>query len=72
MLCDRLALVMSTYSSKLKCGPMSKVMAAQLNIGGALCESSVIPFLLQRRKVWLTPTTRLLCSNVANIAERNT
>ena len=24
-------------------------------IGGALCESSVIPFLVPRRNVWLTP-----------------
>jgi len=31
------------------------MMAAQLNIGGALCESSVIPFLVPCRKVWLTP-----------------
>jgi len=31
------------------------VMAAQPNIGGALCESSVIPFLVARRKFWLTP-----------------
>jgi len=29
--------------------------AAQPNIGGALCESSVIPFPVARRKVWLTP-----------------
>ena len=35
---------------------MPNVMAAQPNnIGGALCESSVIPFLVPRRKVWLTP-----------------
>jgi len=33
---------------------MPNVMAAQPNIGGALCESSVIPFLVPRRKVWLT------------------
>jgi len=32
---------------------MPNVMAAQPNIGGALCESSVIPFLVPRRKVWL-------------------
>jgi len=35
---------------------MPNVMAALPNIGGA-------PF--QRRKVWLTPTTRVLCSNAA-------
>jgi len=33
---------------------MPNVMAALPNIGGALCESSVIPFLVPRRKVWLT------------------
>ena len=34
---------------------MLNVMAAQPNIGGALCESSLIPFLVPRRKGWLTP-----------------
>jgi len=34
---------------------MHNVMAAQANIGGALCESSVILFLVPRRKVWLSP-----------------
>ena len=34
----------------LECGPMPNVMAAQLNIGGALCESSVIRFLVPRAK----------------------
>jgi len=42
-------------STRLECGPISYVMAAQLNIGGALCDSSVIPLLVPRRKVWLTP-----------------
>ena len=42
-------------STELECGPMSNVMAAQPNIGGALCESSVIPFFVPRRNVWLTP-----------------
>jgi len=41
-------------------------MAAQQNIGGALCESSVIPFLVARCKVWLTPASGMLCSNAAN------
>jgi len=41
---------------KLECGPMLNVMSAQPNVGGALCESSVIPFLVPRRKVWLTLT----------------
>jgi len=49
-----------------ECGPMPNVMAAQPNIGGALCESSVIPFLVPCRNVWLTPTTRVPCSNAAN------
>ena len=35
---------------------MPNVMAALLNIGGAS---------VQRRKVWLTPTTRVPCSNAA-------
>jgi len=49
---------------------MPNVMAAQPNIGGALCESSVIPFLVPRRKVRLTPTSGVPCSNAANIGER--
>jgi len=32
---------------------MPKVMAALPNTGGAVCESSAIPFLVSRRKVWL-------------------
>jgi len=52
------------------CGPMPNVMAAQSNICGALCESSVIPFLVLRRKVWLTPTGPVPYSNAANIGER--
>jgi len=47
------------YKQKLKqleCGAMPNVMAALPNIGGALCST---------RKVWLTPTTRVLCSNAA-------
>jgi len=41
----------------LERGPMPNVMAALPNIGGALFESSVIPFLvgLQRRKVRMAP-----------------
>ena len=50
------------------------VMAAQPNIGGALCKSSVIPFLVHvlRRKVWLTPAAGVPCSNDANIGECKT
>ena len=34
---------------------MPNVMAAQPSIGGALYKSSVIPFLVPRRKAWLRP-----------------
>jgi len=40
---------------------MPNVMAAQPNIGGAVCESSVIPL------IWLTPAAGVPCSNAANI-----
>ena len=53
----------------LKCGPIPNVMATLLNIGGTMCESFVIPFLVPCHKVWLTPTTRVPCSNAANIGE---
>jgi len=46
------------FSYKLECGPMANVMAALPNIG------------VQRSKVLLTPTTRVLCSNTAKT--RNT
>jgi len=48
---------------------MPNVMAAEPNIGGALCESCVISFLAARRTVWLTPAAGVLCSNAANIGE---
>jgi len=51
---------------------MPNVMAAQANIGGAVCESSLIPFLVPRRKVWLSPAAGVPCSNAANIRERKT
>jgi len=58
---------------KLECGPMPNVMAAQPNIGGALCKScSAIPFLVPRSKVWSTPAAGVPCSNAANIGERKT
>jgi len=50
----------------------ANVMAALPDIGGALCEGSVSPFLAQRRKVWLMPTAGVPCSNAANIGERKT
>jgi len=48
---------------KLECGPMPNVMAAPAlpNIGGAA---------IQRRKVWLTPTTRVPRSNAAKTRNR--
>ena len=55
---------------ELECGPMPSVMAALMNIGGALCESSVIPFLVRCHKLSLTPTARVPCINAANIEER--
>jgi len=52
---------------------MPNVMAAQPNIGGALCESSVIPFLLPRGKVWLTPLLECYAVTLhANIGEGKT
>jgi len=52
---------------------MPNEMAAQVNIGGTLCESSVIPFLVPCHKVWLLmAAARVLCSNAANIGERKT
>jgi len=51
---------------------MLSMMAAQPNIGGALCESYVIPFLIPRSKVWLTPAAEVPCRNAANTEERKT
>ena len=34
------------------------------NIGAAICESSAIPFLAPRRKVWLTPAAGVPRSDV--------
>jgi len=48
---------------------MPNVMAAQPNIHDAVCVSSIIPFIVPRRKVWLLPAARVPCSNVANIGE---
>ena len=42
--------------------PPCWILVAQTRI-----KSSVIPFLVLRRKVWLTPTARVPCSNAANI-----
>jgi len=51
---------------------MPSVMAALPNIGGALRESYVIPFLVPCRKVWLMPAAAVPYSNAANIGERKT
>jgi len=51
---------------------MPIVMAAQPNISGAVYESSVIPFRVPRRKVWLTLAAGVPYSNAANIGERKT
>ena len=50
----------------------AQLMAALPNIGCAHCESSVIPFLVPRRKVWPTPAAGVPCSKAANIRERKT
>ena len=57
---------------ELECGPMPNVMATQPNIGGALCESSIIPLLILCYKVWLTAAAQVPCSNTANIGEHKT
>ena len=59
--------IQDAKNRQLECGPMPNVMAAQPNIGGTLCESSVI-----RRKVWLTSAAGVPCSNAANAGERKT
>ena len=41
----------------------------QPNIGSALYESSVIPFLVPCHKAWLTPAAGVLFSNAANIGQ---
>jgi len=57
---------------KLECGPMPNVMAAQPNIGGAVCDISEISFPVPRHKVWLTVAARVPWSNAATIGERKT
>jgi len=46
---------MAIQEQTIEYEPMPSVMAALPNIGGALHKSSLIPFLVPRRKVWLTP-----------------
>ena len=52
----------TTKKIKLECGPVPNVMAAQPNIGGALCKSSIITFLVPSGKVWLTHAAGVPCS----------
>jgi len=49
---------------------MPNVMAAQANIGRAVCESSLIPFLVPRHKVWLISAAGVPCSDTANVGAR--
>ena len=56
----------------LECGPMPNLMASRPNIGGAVCKSSLIQFLVPHRKVWLRPAAGVPCSNAASIGERKT
>jgi len=51
---------------------MPNAMAAQLTVGSTVGESSVIAFLVPRRKVSLTPAAAVPYSNAANIGELNT
>ena len=47
---------------KLECGPIPNIMAALPNMGGAVCESSVVPFLIPPAKFGWRPL--LLCRAV--------
>jgi len=48
--------VLHFHFSRLECGPMPNMMAALPNMGGALYSTP---------QIWLTPTTRVSCSNAA-------
>jgi len=63
---------MQVGHKELECGPMPSVMATCPNIGGVLCERSVISFLVLRYKVCLTAAARVPHSNAANIKEPKT
>jgi len=51
---------------------MPNVMATQQNRDGALCKSTVIPFIVAPCNFWQTPAARVPCSNAANIGECRT
>jgi len=59
-------------NQKLEGGPMPNVIAVQPNIGGALCESSVIAFPCTTPQSLADPAAGVPCSNAANIAESKT
>jgi len=50
--------------------PKGILIGAKFTLHVQVCQSSVVPFLVPRRKVWLTPTTWMSCYNVANIGKR--
>ena len=55
---------------KLECGANAQRDGRPWpNVGGTFCESSVIPFLVPRRKLWLTPAAEVPCSDAANSGE---
>jgi len=56
----------------VECVLMPNVMAERPNIGGALCERSIILFLVPCHKVWLMAAVPVPCSNTANIRECKT
>jgi len=58
----RMLILIRKIQNKLECGPRPNVITAQPKIGGAVCESSVIPFTAEG----------VSCSNAANIRERKT
>ena len=70
------------FDMQLECGPMPTVMAALgIMLKMRRSESSVIPlsyilcvipFLVPRRKVWMTHTAGVPRNNTANIGERKT
>ena len=65
----------TTHLSNYNVGQCPNVMAARPNVDVALCKSSVIPFLVPRRKLWLTPAAGLPYSiggTAANRGERKT
>jgi len=48
---------------------MPNVMATQQNRDGALCKSTVIPFIVAPCNFWQTPAARVPCSNAVNTGD---